>query len=47
MINYKSEEDLVLYRKTGQIAAEILTRLIPEVKAGISTFEIAKLVLLF
>ncbi len=43
MINYKSEEDLVLYRKTGQIAAEILTRLIPEVKAGISTFEIAKL----
>lgn len=43
MINLKSEEDLVLYRQTGKIAAEILTRLIPEVKAGVSTYYIAKL----
>ncbi len=42
-INLKSEQDLVLYRKTGQIAGEILTRLIPEVKAGVSTYHIAKL----
>ncbi|MBS1962518.1 MAG: type I methionyl aminopeptidase [Bdellovibrionales bacterium] len=43
MIHYKSEEDLVLYRKTGQIAGEVLTRLIPEVKEGVSTYHLAKL----
>nr|AGU12022.1 Metallopeptidase family M24 [uncultured organism] len=43
MIQLKTEEDLVLYRKTGQIAGEILTRLIPEVKEGVSTYHIAKL----
>ena len=43
MISLKSEEDLVLYRKTGIIAGEILTRLISEVKAGVSTYHIAKL----
>lgn len=43
MVNLKTEEDLVLYRKTGKIAAEILSRLIPEVKAGVSTYHIAKL----
>ena len=43
MISLKTEEDLVLYRKTGKIAGEILTRLIPEVKAGVSTYIIAKL----
>jgi methionyl aminopeptidase len=43
MIDLKSEADLVLYRKTGKIAAEILTRLIPEVKVGVSTYHIAKL----
>ncbi|MBC7465201.1 MAG: M24 family metallopeptidase, partial [Bdellovibrio sp.] len=43
MIHLKSEQDLVLYRKTGQIAGEILSRLIPEVKAGVSTYHIAKL----
>jgi methionyl aminopeptidase len=43
MINLKTEEDLVLYRKTGQIAGEILMRLIPEVKEGVSTYHIAKL----
>jgi methionyl aminopeptidase len=43
MIHLKSEPDLVAYRKTGQIAGEILTRLIPEVKAGVSTYSLAKL----
>ncbi|MDD0851695.1 type I methionyl aminopeptidase [Halobacteriovorax sp. GB3] len=43
MIDLKSEEDLVLYRETGKIAGEILTRLIPEVKPGVSTYDIAKL----
>lgn len=43
MIHFKTEEDLVLYRKTGKIAADILTRLIPEMKAGVSTYHIAKL----
>jgi len=43
MIDLKSEADLVLYRKTGKIAAEVLTRLIPEVKAGVSTYHLAKL----
>lgn len=43
MIHLKTEEDLVLFRKTGKIAAEILTRLIPEVKEGVSTYHLAKL----
>lgn len=43
MIHLKTEQDLVSYRKTGQIAGEILTRLIPEVKEGVSTYHIAKL----
>jgi methionyl aminopeptidase len=43
MIHFKSSEDLILYRKTGQIAGEILTRLIPFVKPGTSTYAIAKL----
>ena len=43
MITLKTEQDLVDYRKTGQIAGEILTRLIPEVKEGVSTYYLAKL----
>lgn len=43
MISLKSEQDLILFRKTGKIAAEILTRLIPEVKEGVSTYHLAKL----
>lgn len=43
MVSLKTEEYLVLYRKTGKIAAQILTRLIPEVKEGVSTYDIAKL----
>src|SRR3954471_11434254 len=43
MITLKSEQDLIVYRKTGQIAGEILTRLIPEVKEGVSTYYLAKL----
>jgi methionyl aminopeptidase len=43
VINLKTEADIVEYRKTGQIAGEILTRLIPEVKVGVSTYDIAKL----
>ncbi|MFZ3231854.1 MAG: type I methionyl aminopeptidase [Pseudobdellovibrio sp.] len=43
MITLKSQQDLTVYRKTGQIAGEILTRLIPEVKQGVSTYHLAKL----
>ena len=43
MISLKSAADLVLYRQTGRIAGEVLTRLIPYVKPGVSTYEIAKL----
>lgn len=43
MINYKTEEDLVLYRQVGRIAGEVLTRLIDEVKPGVTTYDIAKL----
>jgi methionyl aminopeptidase len=43
MISLKTEQDLIVYRKTGQIAGEILTRLIPEVKEGVSTYHLAKL----
>lgn len=42
MILLKSESDLIQFRKTGKIAAEILTRLIDTVRPGISTYEIAK-----
>jgi methionyl aminopeptidase len=43
VISLKSEQDLILFRKTGKIAGEILTRLIPEVKEGVSTYYLAKL----
>jgi methionyl aminopeptidase len=43
VIHLKSEQDLELYRKTGQIAGEVLTRLIAEVKEGVSTYHLAKL----
>lgn len=43
MLHLKTEQDLVSYRKTGKIAGEILSRLIPEVKAGVSTYHLAKL----
>jgi methionyl aminopeptidase len=43
VIDLKSEQDLILFRKTGKIAGEILTRLIPEVKEGVSTYYLAKL----
>ncbi len=43
MIHLKSKEDLVQYRKTGKIAAEVLTRLIEVVRPGVSTLEIALL----
>ena len=43
MISLKTQDDLILYRKTGKIAAEILSRLIPMAKPGISTYEIAML----
>jgi methionyl aminopeptidase len=43
VIDLKSEADLELYRKTGKIASEVLTLLKDEVKAGVSTYAIAKL----
>lgn len=43
MINLKTEKELVDYRKTGKIAGEVLTRLIPEMKVGVSTYYLAKL----
>lgn len=43
MINLKSEADIVEFRKTGKIAGEVLERLIPVVKVGASTYDIAKL----
>jgi methionyl aminopeptidase len=43
MIHLKSPQDIVLYRQTGKIAAEILTTLKDQVKAGVDTFTIAKL----
>ena len=39
----KTEEEIIAYRDTGRIAAEILTTLIDHVKVGASTYEIAKL----
>ena len=43
MINLKTDKDIEFYRETGKIAAEVLSRLIPEVREGVSTFSIAKL----
>lgn len=43
MIHLKTEEDLILYRQTGKIAAEVLTRLIDVVEPGVSTLKIALL----
>jgi methionyl aminopeptidase len=43
VIQLKTEADLAQYRLTGKIAAEILTLLKDEVKAGVSTYTIAKL----
>lgn len=42
MINLKSKEDIILYRETGKIAAEILTILKDHVKVGADTYSIAK-----
>ncbi len=42
MIKLKSAEDIVLYRETGKIAAEILSILKEHVKVGADTFSIAK-----
>jgi methionyl aminopeptidase len=42
MINIKSDQDIILYRETGKIAAEILTILKDHVKAGVDTYTIAK-----
>jgi methionyl aminopeptidase len=42
MIKKKNESDIVLYRQTGKIAAEILTILKDHVKVGADTYTIAK-----
>jgi len=42
MIIKKSESDLKNFRKTGKIAAQVLTLLLEKAKPGISTYEIAK-----
>lgn len=42
MINLKTKEDILLYRETGKIAAEILTILKDHVKVGVDTYTIAK-----
>ncbi len=39
----KSDADIVLFRKTGKIAAEILTTLKGHVKPGVDTYTIAKI----
>lgn len=43
MINLKTDQDIVLYRQTGKIAAEILTTLKDHVKPGVDTYKLAKL----
>lgn len=43
MIYLKTEEDIILYRETGRIAAEVLTILKDHVKPGVDTYTIAKL----
>src|SRR3954470_19376988 len=42
MIYLKTQEDILLYRETGKIAAEILTILKDNVKPGVDTYTIAK-----
>ena len=42
MIHFKSPEEILLYRETGKIAAEILTILKDHVKVGADTYSIAK-----
>lgn len=42
MIHFKTSEEIVLYRETGKIAAEILTILKEHVKPGADTYSIAK-----
>ena len=42
MLYLKTEDDLKQFRKTGKIAAEVLTLLIEKAKPGVSTYEIAK-----
>lgn len=43
MIKIKSDEDIILYRKTGKIAGEILTTLKDHIKPGIDTYTVAKI----
>ena len=43
MIHLKTSEEIVFYRETGKIAAEILTILKEHVKPGADTYSIAKL----
>jgi methionyl aminopeptidase len=43
MINLKSDADIILYRQTGKIAAEILSTLKDHVRPGVDTYTIAKL----
>lgn len=43
MINLKSDADIVLYRETGRIAAEILMTLKDHVKPGVDTYTLAKI----
>ncbi len=42
MIHLKSPQDIILYRETGKIAAEILSTLKEHVKIGADTYTIAK-----
>lgn len=42
MIKLKTDQEIVLYRETGRIAAEILSILKDQVKPGIDTYTIAK-----
>ena len=42
MIHLKNEQEIILYRETGKIAAEILTTLKDHVKPGVDTYTIAK-----
>lgn len=42
MIKLKTEQDIILYRETGRIAAEILSILKDHVKPGVDTYTIAK-----
>lgn len=43
MIDIKNEQEILNYRDTGRIAAEVLTLLIPHVKPGANTYDIAKM----